>query len=153
MKKSLAALCLLATTAAHAECRISSTFGSNIDRASKAVNWTGWDVPDAEFAKICKKLNAANARLIVNGNAVVLANTSIGWSMVSVADKDLSISPLGAYSQVTKVDANASQHIADRLMMESVSQTLRSWDGLDQALSDLEKRRSEAKAALQPPKK
>jgi hypothetical protein len=148
MKKALiSACCWLTTLNAAASCAITSVYNTDFSRIF--TRYGGWNTQNGlsaqKYNAACEKLQRANARLQIDGNATVLGNQAIAWVIVSVKDANTAIGSTDFNAHVTKIDGSASQDKAEALMITATNEALQNWDQLDQALAVLEREREQAK--------
>lgn len=133
----------LATISSNAGCLITSKKSDDLQSAfDKYGGWTA-----SNFEEQCLKLKSAHARLVILGQGVVLANSSIAWSQIFVADETLDISTTDFSRRSLYTNSYASQDKADELLVASINDNLKSWKGIDEALAALDVARKEAQKA------
>lgn len=143
MLKKVITMCLLGllATSANAECYITSVRDNSVSAAFSKFG--GWRFDS--FDRVCEKLKRANARIQVIAQSVVLDNRSIGWATLSVVDRDTGIGTSSYATMNTQVNSYASQDKADQVMVDAMNAAAQDWNGLDQALAELEEERRRAR--------
>ncbi len=121
-----------------------ATASNNVIRVIKNKNSDGWTFKNYEA--ICKKLTAANAALLIHGEATVLGNKSIVWANVSIKDKDLSVIAPDFHSSNTRAVDYASQDKADELLWRSMNTAIEDMQ-IDKAIAQLNLYREQTKNA------
>jgi len=135
-----AALCALPFQAG----ACSVNYNSSTEVVLKVVRQNGWGFDN--YDQICQKLAAANAALVIDGQATVLGNKSIAWATVSLKDKTLMVFTNDFGGSSTKTNDYASQDKAEELLMQAINSAVDSM-GVDKALRSLAESRRQAKAA------
>lgn len=141
MKKAflLLVLCFLAFSA-NAKCSI--LFNTN-HKIMATLNAEGFDFKN--YDKVCAKLHRGHAKLIIDGMGAVLDGRSIGWVVVRVADVTDSANASDEVAMHTVLSDNASQDVADKLVVVALNKSLDDWPELDKALADLERARAKTR--------
>lgn len=122
----------------------SVNYNTSTDLIVKIVRQNGWGFDN--YDQICQKLAAANAVLVIDGQATVLGNKSIAWATVMLKDKSLMVFTNEFGGSSTKTNDYASQDKAEELLMQAINSAVDSM-GLDKALRSLAESRRQAKAA------
>jgi len=145
MKKFLPLLAFVLAMDAQA-CGISRSTSS--DLIVKLLKDNGWN--GSKFDTVCAKLNRANAALVIDGDATVLAGASVGWAVLMLKDKDSNIATSDYSSKTTSVNTNrASMDVAENLLYSALNNALDNYD-VDKAIDALDAARSKTRAALAP---
>ena len=142
-KSIIASVVFMCALQAHAACVIHSESPSS--KIGKMITASaGWTFNNYE--EICRKVNAANAEIVILGNSTVLENKSIAWASISIKDRNLPIYS-NAFSGVsTMVNSYASQDQADKMLMEAVNNAIENLV-IDKAVMTLDRARKEVKTA------
>lgn len=130
-----------ATFQAHA-CNV--TYSTASDSVEKAIMEQGWDFKN--YDTICEKLKAANASLLVDGQATVLSGKSIAWAAVKLREKNLTIFTSDYGGKSTQTNDYASIDKAESMMITAINRAVESVD-VDKALKSLAEQRRLIKAA------
>ena len=139
----LAALSITALSANAEGCTLSS---SRTDDVSKLMaKHGGWVA--ANFEKQCEKINRGGAQIQISAEAVVLGGSSIGWAVLTVRDKSLNIGTSDFASNSTMHNSNASQNVANEIMVKAINMALDEWD-VDSALKSLDLERKRVRTAF-----
>jgi len=95
------------------------------------------------FDVVCDKLNKNKARLVIDGQAVVIQNRSVAWVTIVVGDNEesgyLVVYSGGMRNIMTSTDANTST--SRELLWMAINEVLDNWTSLDVALAELNKAR------------
>jgi hypothetical protein len=108
------------------------------DVAYKAIAESGWGFKN--YAQVCKKLNAANASLLITGTTTVLHGVSISWASVSLRDKKLPIVANSYGGRSTIANTTPSMDMATRNLPQAINNAVDSMD-LDRAIASLNEMR------------
>lgn len=134
---AVAAVLALSSLSASADCLFTANRTIEVD---KALNqYGGLSTPN--FQTICQKINRAKARVVITANAVVLQGKSIGWAALFLADLNSPIATSDHMSMSTFVNSNASQDVANELMVAAINDALKQWD-IDRAIESLSQERA-----------
>jgi hypothetical protein len=91
-------------------------------------------------------LRAANAALLVDGQATVLGGKSIAWASVKLREKNLTIFTADYGGKSTQTNDYASIDKADSMLITAINRAVESVD-VDKAIKSLAEQRSLVKAA------
>ena len=142
MKFAAALLLLLAPSGASA-CTV---YWSTADAVvTKVIQTNGWDF--ANYETVCRKLQAANAELYVNGAATVLGGRSIGWASVGIKAKGVNVATFASGGTSTNVDDSPGTNIAETMLMQSINRAVGYMD-VDAAIRHLDEAKETARAQL-----
>ncbi len=145
MKKVLGAMIVyLLVMNANADCSITSVRSDEVSTQFK--KYGAWSFDEVIFNQLCYKLKRAKARIRVQADAAVLSNKSIAWASLTVIDLETGISTSDFSTSYTKVSNDASQDVADELMVKAINQAAEDWTRIDDALEALEKERKKTRS-------
>lgn len=96
------------------------------------------------FAKVCKQLDQANARIHVNAFSTVIDGKATATAIIYVGDKDTGISTSDYATMSTQVNSYANQAKANELAVVAINSALDEWQNLSRALQGLELERKKA---------
>ncbi len=134
---AVAAVLALSSLSANADCLLTLTRTNEVE---KSLNqYGGLSTPN--FQTICQKINRAKARVVIAANSVVLQGKSIGWASLTLGDLNSQIISSSNASMSTFVNSNASQNVADELMVAAINDALKQWD-IDRAIASLSQERA-----------
>lgn len=135
IKKIFAVLALcLASASSFAACSIN--FVSASDKVMFTIsNSNGFEVKNYDY--VCHRLRERGASLAINGTATVLSGVSIAFATVGVKDvrRGIATDDFGGSNIAT--NTQASQNIADELLMISINRAIAAMD-IDKALASLD---------------
>lgn len=139
-KVMLTAALIVASASASAKCSIDSFTVSETVRKARQLHGPDWHLKN--FDALCKKLNRANAALMILGDATVLVDRSIGWAVVGLSDRDSDTVSMGDSAMSTQVNPYASQDKANELLYQAINTAAdQLYDRIDSALAGLEEAR------------
>ena len=145
MKKFLPLLALVLAMDAQA-CSISRSTSS--DQIVRILKENGWN--SNNFDTVCAKLNRANAAILIDGDATVLAGASVGWAVLMLKDKDSNVTTSDFSSKTTSMNTSrASMDVAESLLYSALNNALDHYD-VDKAIEALDAARSKTRAAFAP---
>ncbi|HEX3638006.1 MAG TPA: hypothetical protein VHV99_21500 [Paraburkholderia sp.] len=142
MIKRLTFFALIGVTFQAHACNV--TYSTASDSVDKAITEQGWDFKNYDI--ICEKLRAANAALLVDGQATVLGGKSIAWASVKLREKNLTIFTADYGGKSTQTNDYASIDKADSMLITAINRAVESVD-VDKAIKSLAEQRSLVKAA------
>lgn len=139
----LAAMSITALSANAAGCSLTIL---RSDAISKAMNISG-GFTNSNFETKCRNVNRAGAQVQIYGQAVVLGGSSIGYAILTLVDRKLSITTNGFASFSTQHNRDASQDTADKLMADAINVAFQEWD-IDGAIANLDLERDKVRKAF-----
>jgi len=136
MKKILCLIALFGTlTNSQAACSFQT---STTDGVKKVINeHGGWPISDEQ----CSILNNHNLALSVSGEATVLSNASIAWSVVHLIDRDRNMTSNASSINTIVNTKAASMNVASDLLFESITSSIKGLDFI-KAMKEVENFRS-----------
>lgn len=94
------------------------------------------------YDSICRKLESANASLVVDGAASVLGQRSVAWANIYIKDKNSMIFTNSFSVSAIKVNSYASIKKAEELLLIAIDDAVSSYD-LDKSIPELNKARKQ----------
>ena len=89
----------------------------------------------------CKKINDANARVMISGGFVNINGIKVASITVHLVDRDTMLISNGYHQLNINVDSRANGRSKDSMISLSINRALSEWTNLDDAIKDLSTQR------------
>jgi hypothetical protein len=141
MKKTFAVLMFLLMSSSANACTVASFTSS-----PEVIKSRGRMFEFKNYTAICERLKAANAGLLITGDAGVLEGNSIAWAAVSIVDKNGGIFSNTGSGSSTHLGHQGTMNEAQSLLGQVIDESVDRMN-IELAIAALDRTRAQVKSA------